>query len=69
MGYLSVNRRDGEQIRLIIEPGIDTDTLLQALLRNGITIQINTTSNPNQIRVSIDAPRQISILRGELVQG
>jgi len=69
MGYLSLNRRDGQQIRLIVEPGIDTDTLLQELLRNGITIQINTTSNPNQIRVSIDAPRQISILRGELVQG
>lgn len=69
MGYLGLNRRDGEQIRLIIEPGTDTDTLLRELLRNGITILINTTSNPNQIRVSIDAPRQISILRGELVQG
>ncbi|MCY1347528.1 hypothetical protein D9M68_374040 [compost metagenome] len=69
MGYLSLNRRDGEQVRLIIEPGINTDILLEELQRNGITIRINTTSNPNQIRVSIEAPRQISILRGELVQG
>ncbi|MFV3371956.1 hypothetical protein ACNFH5_27620 [Pseudomonas sp. NY15435] len=69
MGYLSLNRRDGEQIRLVIEPGINTEILLQELLRNGITILINTTSNPNQIRVSIDAPRQISILRAELEQG
>ncbi|HGP0230584.1 carbon storage regulator [Pseudomonas sp. NY15435] len=68
MGFLGLNRRDGEQIRLIIEPGSNAEILFQELLRNGITIQINTTSNPNQIRVSIDAPKQITILRGELLQ-
>lgn len=38
MGYLTVTRREGEMIRLTIDPGIDAEKLLKELLRGGITV-------------------------------
>lgn len=40
MGYLTVTRREGEMIRLTIDPGIDTEKLLKQLLRDGITVHV-----------------------------
>jgi len=40
MGYLALTRREGQQIRLTIDPGVDTEKLLQHLLRDGITITL-----------------------------
>lgn len=40
MGYRTLTRREGKHIHLTIDPGVDTEKLLQHLLRNGITIAI-----------------------------
>lgn len=67
MGFLTVTRREGEMIRLTIDPGIDPEKLLQQLLRDGITIHVGFTECHSRARISIEAPRQITILREELV--
>lgn len=41
MGFLTVTRREGETIRLTIDPGVDTEKLLALLLRDGITIHMH----------------------------
>ena len=66
MGYLVLSRKEGEQIRLTIDPEADTDKLLRRLLIDGITIGINELSGRNA-RVSIEAPPQVVILRTELI--
>ncbi len=66
MGYLTVTRREGEQIRLTIDPGVDTEKLLQHLLRDGITISLGGIDK-NKVTVAIEAPKQILILRDELI--
>lgn len=68
MGYLTVTRREGEQIRLTIDPGVDTEKLLQHLLRDGITISMGTIDG-HKAKLAIDAPKEILILRDELVAG
>lgn len=67
MGFLTVTRREGEEIRLTIDPGIDTDKLLRELLRDGITLHLGSTERHGQIRIGIEAPRQIRIMREELI--
>lgn len=37
MGYLVLSRKEGEEIQISIDPGVDTDKLLHRLLRDGIT--------------------------------
>jgi hypothetical protein len=66
MGYLSLTRRDGENIRLTIDPGVDADKLLKHLLRDGITIRIDTRGQ-GAVRVGIEAPKQVGIYREELL--
>jgi sRNA-binding carbon storage regulator CsrA len=66
MGYLTVTRREGEQIRLTIDPGVDTEKLLRHLLRDGITITLGAISE-HKVRVAIDAPMEVLILRDELI--
>lgn len=65
MGYLTVTRREGEAIRLTIDPGVDTETLLRHLLRDGITVVV-TDIGKRQVKVAIEAPKQVLILRDEL---
>ena len=62
MGYLTVTRREGEQIRLTIDPGVDTEQLLQHLLRDGITVHIGEIAG-HKVRVSIEAPKEVLIWR------
>lgn len=65
MGYLTLTRREGEQIRMTIDPGVDTQALLQHLLRDGITLHLGEVRGGN-VRIGIDAPREILVLRDEL---
>lgn len=67
MGYLTVTRRGGEMIRLTIDPGIDAKKLLKELLRDGITMHIGEIQGQSQVRIGIEAPKQMLILRHELI--
>lgn len=69
MGYLCLTRRDGENIRLTIDPGVDLAKLLHLhlLLRDGITIRIDTLGQ-GAVRVGIEVPKQIGIYREELLE-
>jgi sRNA-binding carbon storage regulator CsrA len=67
MGYLTVTRREGEMIRLTIDPGVDTEKLFKQLLRDGITVHVGAIQGHSQVRISIDAPKQLLILRDELI--
>lgn len=66
MGYLALTRREGQQIRLTIDPGVDTEKLLQHLLRDGITITL-ASIDVHKARVAIEAPKEILVLREELI--
>lgn len=68
MGFLTLTRREGESIRLTIDPGVDTEKLLTLLLRDGITIHIHRGQRDGHIRVGIEAPKQVKISREELVE-
>lgn len=65
MGYLTLSRRSGEMIRLTIDPAVDTEALLKHLLRDGITLHVGEMQG-GQVRIGIDAPREMLILRDEL---
>lgn len=67
MGYLTLPRREGEDIRLTIDPGVDTEKLLAELLRDGITIHFGEFDG-RQVAVSVEAPKSIKIMRAELLQ-
>ncbi|HCF3017766.1 TPA: carbon storage regulator [Pseudomonas aeruginosa] len=67
MGFLTLSRREGEMIRLTIDPGVDTEKLLKQLLRDGITVHIGAIKRHGRARISIEAPKQMAILRDELV--
>lgn len=66
MGYLALTRREGQHIRLTIDPGVDTEKLLKHLLRDGITITLGAIDR-GKVTVAIDAPKEIMILRDELI--
>ncbi len=65
MGYLCLTRHEGELIRITIDPGVDTEKLLRHLLRDGITIGVAHVQ-AHQVRLAIEAPLQMRILRDEL---
>lgn len=65
MGFLTLTRREGEEIRLTIDPGVDTAKLLEQLLRDGITVHVGEITGKS-VRLSIEAPLQVCILRDEL---
>lgn len=67
MGFLSLPRREGGDIRLTIDSAVDTEKLLMQLLRDGITIHIGAMHG-SQVTVGIEAPKQIHIARGELLE-
>lgn len=67
MGYLSLTRTEGEEIRLTIDPAVDTEALLRSLLRDGITVHVREVQS-GRVRVCIEAPKQIGIYRSELIE-
>lgn len=67
MGYLTVTRREGQHLRLTIDPAVNTEKLLQHLLRDGITITIGCI-DAQRVKVAVDAPAEILIMRDELIE-
>lgn len=67
MGYLVLTRHQGDQIRLTIDPGVDTEKLLKHLLRDGITLHVSEIVGA-RVRIAVDAPREVLVLREELVE-
>lgn len=65
MGYLTLTRHEGDQIKLSIDPGVNTEALLKHLLRDGITIRVGEMSG-GKVRIGVDAPREVLVLRDEL---
>jgi sRNA-binding carbon storage regulator CsrA len=65
MGFLVLSRKEGEEIRLSIQPDVDTEKLLNHLLTDGITIRVSDLTS-NQVRIGIEAPREVLVLRSEL---
>lgn len=67
MGYLTLSRREGETIRLTIDPGVDVEALAKQLLRDGITIYIGEMHG-GQVKVGVEAPKLVMVMREELCQ-
>ncbi|MNR32184.1 carbon storage regulator [compost metagenome] len=65
IGYAE-SRRAGQSIVLSLAPGADPENAWRQFLRDGITVMISQIESGN-VRVSIDAPRTIQILRNELI--
>jgi len=66
MSHLMLTRREGQSIVLCLAPDADPEQAVRQLLRDGITIEINQVDR-GRVRVSIDAPRTIQIMRDELI--
>ncbi|SEJ46298.1 carbon storage regulator, CsrA [Pseudomonas linyingensis] len=66
---LILGRRVGEKIRLTIDSGVDPQEALRRLLEDGIDIEVVSIKNNNHVRLAIAAPRELLVLREELVEG
>ena len=66
MGYLVLTRHQGDQIRLTIDPSVDTEKLLTHLLRDGITLHVAEIEG-TRVRIAMEAPREVKVLREELL--
>lgn len=67
MRHLVLGRRVGEQIFLTIDPQADPVRLLEQLQRDGIMLTVRELSR-GRVRLSIEAPSDIGIARGELAE-
>lgn len=68
MAYLCLTRHQGERIHLSIRDGADETELLEQLHSGGIYIDV-LELNERKVRIGLDAPRGILILREEVVTG
>lgn len=66
-GRLVLSRKEGESIHISVAPGTDAEQLLQDLQVAGITFHIGVV-NGGQVKVAIETPKVLQILRGELVR-
>lgn len=66
MSHLVLTRRAGQSVVLTLDPAADPEKVLQLLMRDGITLSVYEVDGGNA-RFSIDAPREISIVRSELL--
>lgn len=63
---LVLGRKVGEAITIEWDPGLEPDTALGRVFADGpITIWITDVSH-GQVKVGVDAPRSLSVVRGEL---
>lgn len=60
---MGARKTKGENLRLTIDPGVDTDKLVRLLLLDGITIHLHRSARHGHIRIGIEAPQQIKISR------
>ena len=65
MSYLVLSRREGEMITLRVQPGTDPDDLLAQLLLDGITVIVKDIE-AGRVKIAIEAPLDLQILRSEL---
>lgn len=66
MGYLVLARHQGERLYLSIKEGADEAALLDDLRSGGIYIDV-VELNDRTARIGIDAPRELLVLREELL--
>lgn len=65
---LVLGRRIGEKLVLTIDPDTDPQQVLRALLEEGIEISVaDYDTKRKQVRLSVRAPREMLVLREELV--
>jgi sRNA-binding carbon storage regulator CsrA len=67
MRHLVLGRRVGERVFLTIDPHADPVRLLEQLQRYGIMLTVRELSH-SRVRLSIEAPSDIGIARGELAE-
>ncbi|MEK8080693.1 carbon storage regulator [Pseudomonas sp. XK-1] len=68
MAYLVLTRQRGERLQLSIRDGADDAALLEQLRSGGIYIDVLEIGERN-VRIGLDAPKDILILREEVISG
>ena len=68
MAYLVLTRHRGERLKLSIREDADETELLELLRSGGIYIDVLEISERN-VRIGLDAPKDILILREEVISG
>ena len=63
---LILDRKLGQKIVITIHPDADVQECLRALQGEGIEITVKDTSS-SQVRLMVSAPRELLVLREELV--
>jgi sRNA-binding carbon storage regulator CsrA len=65
---LILGRKAGQKIVITIDPAADPQELLRALQADGIEIAVKDIGDHGTyVRLMIDAPRELLVLRAELV--
>ena len=67
MGHLIISRRPGESFFLRLADDGNPERLLQSLTGDGIEVHVVGLLG-RQVRISLDAPRDLNIVRSELVE-
>jgi sRNA-binding carbon storage regulator CsrA len=63
---LVLTRRPGEGLLLLLSPDADHDEVLKKLCTSGVEVRINSVDR-NNVKIGIDAPEDVLVLRNELV--
>lgn len=66
VGYLILSRMEGERIHLSIDSDADPAAVLEQL-RSGIYIDVSQIKG-GQVRLGIEAPPEVLVMRSELVK-
>ena len=66
MSYLVLTRRSNEIINLSLKPGANEEQVLDQLFNGGINVRILKIQG-DRVRIGIQAPTDISIMRQELL--
>lgn len=71
MGYLVLQRYEGEEIVLTVDPDVCDDELIRQLRGDGITLRVckmqACRARGGLVWLGISAPQSVHILRSELV--
>lgn len=66
---LILGRKAGQKLIITIAPDADPQELLRTLQADGIEITVKDISDHGtQVRLMVDAPRELLVLREELVE-
>lgn len=66
---LILSRKAGQKLVIILDPAADPQEFLRALQANGIEITVKEIGGRGaQVRLMVDAPRELLVLREELVE-